>query len=201
VLRKEDLIEYTKSFYKLNFINYLFGKFASIVIPYTVIIMLYQIINGSFNIRYLLILVFLIYSIKLYLHFTVLKVNSTIYSKFMEYLKNNPIVVLTNPNPNYNEMQRVIFYNARVSIQKNLRNTDFKYWLPIEQLTNPILTRIIDPTILYRYFYRYFHIENHYNFFCEEFSKKKIRKMLKKTFENSLFNYSRNNSGHSSKSA
>jgi len=135
------------------------------------------------------------------LHFTVLKVNSTIYSKFMEYLKNNPIVVLTNPNPNYNEMQRVIFYNARVSIQKNLRNTDFKYWLPIEQLTNPILTRIIDPTILYRYFYRYFHIENHYNFFCEEFSKKKIRKMLKKTFENSLFNYSRNNSGHSSKSA
>ena len=201
MLRKEDLIEYTKSFYKLNFINYLFGKFASIVIPYTVIIMLYQIINGSFNIRYLLILVFLIYSIKLYLHFTVLKVNSTIYSKFMEYLKNNPIVVLTNPNPNYNEMQRVIFYNARVSIQKNLRNTDFKYWLPIEQLTNPILTRIIDPTILYRYFYRYFHIENHYNFFCEEFSKKKIRKMLKKTFENSLFNYSRNNSGHSSKSA
>lgn len=193
MITKADLIKSALFYYKINFFNYLVNKFEPVVILYTAILMLYKIINGSFDIRYLFLLIFLIYSLKLYLLLIVSKLNATIYSKFIEYLKNNPITVITNPNPNYNETQRIIFYNARVTIQKNLRNIDFKYWLPIEQLTNPILTRIIDPTILYRYFYRNFHLENHYNSFCDDFSKRTIRKMLKKTFEMSLFNYSQNN--------
>jgi hypothetical protein len=108
MITKEDLVNSALYFYEINFFSYLVNKFEPILILYTAILMLYHNINGSHHIWYLFLLIFLVYSIKLYLLLTVSKVNSSIYTEFLIYLDNNPIVVITNTNPNYNEIQRVI---------------------------------------------------------------------------------------------
>ena len=201
MITKVDCRKSAEFFYKINFIQYLVNKIEPFIILFTAILMIVHMTKGCYNSGYFLLLIFVNFTIKLIMHLIVSKVNSKIYTNFLNYLDNNPILVITNPNRNYNETQRIILYEARVGIQKRLRHFDYTYWLPIERMTNTTLTKIITPDYLYEYFYDFFYMENHFNQFCDDFSKKTTKKILRRTFSESLVNYSQNNSNYNSTSS